>query len=302
MAERKKTFGLGKGLSSLIPESFNKEFRDKDNNKFDVSRIFDEIEISRIKFNPHQPRKQVDEKSLDELAESIKSNGVVQPITVRRLENGYQVVAGERRVRAAIRAGMQKIPAFIINVDEDIKLLEMAIVENVQREDLNPIDLANGFKKLNEEFKLTQDEIAKRVGKERSTVTNVMRLLKLPIQVQDSLRNNEITVGHAKVLLSLNDDEKIRAVWKKILEQNLSVRQTEQIVSALLAEKVEVSSSKSVKEVDPNIAAVSTELSKILGTKVKIEIGKKSGKIVLTFNSNEDLQRLIDILYSLQLS
>ncbi|MFN3307353.1 MAG: ParB/RepB/Spo0J family partition protein, partial [Candidatus Kapaibacteriota bacterium] len=221
MAEKKKQFGLGKGLSSLIPGSILSSEERTQVSEY-LSEIFKEVEISQIRFNPYQPRKDFAEQNIEELAESIKINGVIQPITLRKIDDGYQLISGERRIRAAIKAGLSKIPAFIIKVDEDYKMLEIALIENIQREDLNPIDLANGLKKLSEEFNLTQEEIAKRVGKDRSTITNLIRLLKLPIPVQDSLRKGEISIGHAKVLLSLADDDSIKQVWKKIIKDNLS--------------------------------------------------------------------------------
>jgi ParB family chromosome partitioning protein len=291
MAEKKTNFGLGKGLGSLIPEGILAD-EDKEKIRKHLTEIFQEVEISQIQFNPFQPRKLFEEKNIEELAESIKINGVIQPITLRRTDVGYQLISGERRIRAAIKAGLTKIPAFIINVDEDYKLLEIALIENIQREDLNPIDLANGLKKLSEEFNLTQEEIAKRVGKDRSTITNLIRLLKLPIPVQDSLRKGEITIGHAKVLLSLNDDHLIKDVWQKIVKEKLSVRETEKIVARLLNNP----NQKKQRDTKPdtNIIHIEREISKILGTKVRIQNKDNKGKIIIEYYSLDEFQRIID--------
>lgn len=296
MSEKKKQFGLGRGLSSLIPgEILSNEEKDKLHTH--LSEIFQEIEISKIQFNPYQPRSQFEDKNIEELSESIKVNGVIQPITLRKLGNNYQLISGERRIRAALKAGLTRIPAFIINVDEDYKMLEIAIIENIQREDLNPIDLANGLKKLSEEFNLTQEEIAKRVGKDRSTITNFIRLLKLPVSVQDSLRNGEISIGHAKVLLSLGDSELIKRIWKKIITENLSVRATEKLVSNFLNNLKNIKGTyQKVKQPDSNIVHYEKEISQILGTKVKIMNKHNKGKIVIEFYSLEELERIIETL------
>ncbi len=298
MKEKKTQFGLGKGLSSLIQTDLQ-NLEEADEQTKHLAQIFKEIEISKIQFNPYQPRQDFDEKNIEELAESIRINGVIQPITLRRTENGYQLVSGERRIRAALKAGLTKIPAFIISVEEDYKMLEMALIENIQREDLNPIDLANGFKKLAEEFNFTQDEIANRVGKERSTITNIIRLLKLPIVVQDSLRKGEISIGHAKVLLSLNNDDLIKEAWKRIIENNLSVRQTEKMVTNLLTTKPKDKKSKPIAQ-DSNLKFFEQEISKSFGTKVKIEDRNKKGKIIIEYYGLDDFQRIVNRLLNPQ--
>lgn len=295
MNEKKKNFGLGKGIASLIPSGILEE-ESKQKIQLYLNEIFQEVEISQIQFNPFQPRKNFDDKNIEELAESIKINGVIQPITLRKIGTNYQLISGERRIRAAIKAGLTKIPAFIIKVDEDYKMLEIALIENIQREDLNPIDLANGLKKLSEEFNLTQEEIAKRVGKDRSTITNLIRLLKLPISVQDSLRNGEITIGHAKVLLSINDDNLIKQVWKKILAENLSVRQTELIV-AKLNKKLKEKNKQPFKK-ESNFSFFEKEISKALGTKVKIQDKNNKGKIIIEYYNLYDLERIVESLLS----
>jgi ParB family chromosome partitioning protein len=294
MKEKKQQFGLGKGLSSLIQTNLETLEQTDEKAKL-LAQIFQEVEISKIQFNPYQPRRNFDDKNIEELAESIKINGVIQPITLRKTETGFQLVSGERRIRAALKAGLTKIPAFIISVDEDYKMLEMALIENIQREDLNPIDLANGFKKLAEEFHFTQEEIAHRVGKDRSTITNIIRLLKLPIVVQDSLRKGEISIGHAKVLLSLDNDELIKQAWKKIIENNLSVRQTEKLITSLLSNKPKETKPKKIT-VDSNLRYFEQEISKTIGTKVKIEDRNKKGKIIIEYYGKEDFERIVNRL------
>ncbi|MCX7908070.1 MAG: ParB/RepB/Spo0J family partition protein [Ignavibacteria bacterium] len=295
MAEKKKNFGLGKGLGSLLGgNTIDDVTKEKIQNY--LSEIFQEVEIAQIQFNPYQPRKNFDDKSLEELAESIKLNGVIQPITLRKIGNEYQLISGERRIRAALKAGLKKVPAFIIKVEEDYKLLEIALIENIQREDLNPIDIANGLKKLSEEFNLTQEEIANRVGKDRSTITNLIRLLKLPISVQDSLRKGEITIGHAKVLLSIGNDEMIKQIWKKIIQDKLSVRQTEILVSKFLNKTRDKSKTTKNKKENSNVVYIEQEISRVLGTKVKIHDKNNKGKIIIEYYNLDDFQRIIDNL------
>ncbi len=295
MAEKKKQFGLGKGLSSLIPGGILSGDERTQISEY-ISEIFREVDISQIRFNPYQPRKDFDEQNIEELAESIKINGVIQPITLRKIDSGYQLISGERRIRAAVKAGLTKIPAFIIKVDEDYKMLEIALIENIQREDLNPIDLANGLKKLSEEFNLTQEEIAKRVGKDRSTITNLIRLLKLPIPVQDSLRKGEISIGHAKVLLSLANDDAIKLMWKKIIKENLSVRETEKIISKLIQKSETLDKQSQIHKQDINITYFEKEISKAIGTKVRIQNKNNKGKIIIDYYSLEELERIIEQL------
>jgi len=294
MKEKKQQFGLGKGLSSLIQTNLE-TLEQIDEKAKQLAQIFQEVEISKIQFNPFQPRRNFDEKNIEELAESIKINGVIQPITLRKTDTGFQLVSGERRIRAALKAGLSKIPAYIISVDEDYKMLEMALIENIQREDLNPIDLANGFKKLAEEFHFTQEDIANRVGKDRSTITNIIRLLKLPIAVQDSLRKGEISIGHAKVLLSLDNDELIKQAWRKIVENSLSVRQTEKLITSLLSNKPKETKPKKIT-VDSNLRYFEQEISKTIGTKVKIEDRNKKGKIIIEYYGQEDFERIVNYL------
>lgn len=296
MSKNKTQFGLGKGLSSLIPSQVSIT-SEGISFKESLSNIFAEIDIEKISFNPFQPRKEWDDASLAELSQSIKENGLIQPITVRATDFGFQLITGERRTRAALKAGLKKIPAYIIRFEDDYKLLELAIIENVQREDLNPIDLANGYKKLVEECNLTQEEVAKRVGKDRSTITNLLRLLKLPIPIQDSLKKDEISLGHAKALLSLPDPTAIKQVWEKIKAERLSVRQTEQIVSNWKLKRT-IDPKKKTKTIhkDENLIAIQNELMHSLGTKVIIEQHNNKGRLIIEFYNQQEFERLVEII------
>lgn len=299
MGKSKKEFGLGRGLSSLLPTNFDisgeKQISSEDSSVNLTNFPFEEIEISKISFNPLQPRKEFDANQLEELAHSIKENGVIQPITVRKIDSGYQIISGERRTRAALKAGLTKIPAYIIKVEEDHSLLELSIIENIQREDLNPIDLANAYKKLIEDYHYTQEKLARKVGKERSTLSNILRLLKLPINIQDSIKKEEISLGHAKVLLSIEDYDTLQKVWKKVIKENLSVRQTEHLVNSMKLRKSPVPHKINK---DANLSAIEKELIQILGTNVSIQHKDKKGKIIIEFYNNEDFQRIIEIILS----
>lgn len=301
MGKPKKEFGLGRGLSSLISTKYNISEETEyslNNSSVLIDNFFQEIEISKIRFNPLQPRKEFDEKQLEELASSIKENGIIQPITVRKTDLGYQIISGERRTRAAIKVGLKTVPAYIIKVEEDFKLLELALIENLQREDLNPIDLANAYKKLIEEFNYTQEELAQKIGKDRSTVTNILRLLKLPFNIQDSLKKEEISLGHAKLLLSIENQDLQEKIWKKILTQKLSVRQTENIVNQLKHKNQIASDYKKSVQKDENIEDITKKLVQILGTKVSIVHRNHKGKIIIQFFNDEDFQRIIETILS----
>lgn len=300
MGKSKKEFGLGRGLGSLLPTNFDisgeNQILSEDFSVNSTDFPFEEIEISKISFNPLQPRKEFDTNQLEELAQSIKENGVIQPITVRKIDSGYQIISGERRTRAALKAGLTKIPAYVIKIEEDHRLLKLALIENIQREDLNPIDLANAYKKLIEDYNYTQEELAKEVGKERPTLSNTLRLLKLPINIQYSIKKEEISLGHAKVLLSIENYDTLQKVWKKVIKENLSVRQTEHLVNLLKFKKTTITHKTTKK--DENLIAIEKELIQILGTNVSIQHKDKKGKIIIEFYNNEDFQRIIDIILS----
>jgi len=279
MAQRK---ALGRGLSALLgtPDLETDPLRD--------------IDIDRILPNSHQPRKNFDEDSLNELANSIKEHGVVQPIVVRPLEDGFfQLIAGERRWRASQRAGLDRIPAVIRQAGEDAAL-ELALIENLQREDLNPMEEAQAYERLIAEFGITQEEVARRVGKNRATIANMLRLLRLPVEVQQWLRENRLTTGHAKALLSLSDLDAILDSAKRIIQGNYSVRQAENLVSRYANRSSEQDHSNGSAFVDPNVKAAIHALEQALGTKVTVQESGGKGRIELHFYSFEEMNRLYE--------
>jgi ParB family chromosome partitioning protein len=267
---------LGRGLSELLGSP-----------DLEPSRLR-EIEIDRITPNADQPRNSFDMNGLDDLARSIQTHGVVQPIVVRTLDSGgFQIVAGERRWRAAQRAGLARIPA-IVRDGQEHQSLELALVENVQREDLNPVDEALAYQRLISEFGLSQEEVANRVGKNRASVANMLRLLKLPDEVQQWLREGQLTVGHAKALLSLPDGAPTVETAREIIRGNYTVRQAE----ALVGRRGKDRPKAEVVSIDPNVRAALTSLERALGTKVRIRERRGKGKIEIHFHSQEELERL----------
>lgn len=271
---------LGKGLGALLPELS------------EGSRV-QQIPVADIEPNPFQPRMNLDEAGIEELKRSIQEKGVIQPIVVRRLEGGrYQIVIGERRWRAVKEAGMETIPAIVRDVSSVEEMIELALVENIQREDLNPIDEANAYKVLMEECNLTQEEVAKRVGKDRSTIANLLRLLKLPDEVQERILDGELSMGHARALLSLDDPEEQVRLCREIIKNGWSVRKVEHIVRARREPKKDVKS----KDKDPIIRDLEENLQRALGTAVRIIKGGRKGRIEIEFYSDRDLERLISLL------
>ncbi len=274
-AQRK---ALGRGLSALLgtPDLESDRLR--------------EIDIDRIIPNADQPRKSFNVSGLDDLAASIRIHGVVQPIVVRSLQDGvFQIVAGERRWRAAQKAGLARVPALVRETHQH-QALELALVENVQREDLNPIDEAQAYQRLLSEFGLKQDELAERVGKSRATIANMLRLLKLPGEVQLWLQDGKLTVGHAKALLSLTDAEEILAAAQEMIRGNYSVRQAEALVNRPGRPKRE--KGKTGTDIDPNVRAAIRGLERALATKVTIRQSGNKGKIEIHFHSKDELDRL----------
>lgn len=257
-----------------------------------------EIDISLIETNPFQPRKEIEEDSLKELAASIEQLGLIQPITVRATDEGkYQLIVGERRYRAASMAGLGKIPAFIRTAN-DQGLLEMALVENIQREDLDAIEIAMSYQRLMEECSLTQDSLSERVGKKRSTISNYLRLLKLPAEVQLGIKNRKLSMGHARALINIEDSELQLKVCERIINEDLSVRKTEELVRSIndpkAAEKKEKKSSKN--EISDDYKALRDHLSQYFGTKIDLQRNEKGkGKIVIPFKSNEELERILGV-------
>jgi ParB family chromosome partitioning protein len=252
-----------------------------------------EIDIDRIVPNAQQPRKRFNEESLNELADSIRVHGVIQPVVVQQLpDNFYQLVAGERRWRAAQLAGLVRLPALVREAGSNSSL-EIALIENLQREDLNPIEEAQAYEKLIVEFGLTQEDVARRVGKNRATVTNMLRLLRLPPEVQQWISENRLSTGHAKALLSLSDLSSVVDVARKIIEGSYSVRQAEAFVSRY-AKGGNASAAQHTDGVDPNVKAAIHALEQTLGTKVTIHESQGKGQIELYFYSLEEMHRLYD--------
>lgn len=273
---------LGKGLGALIPEKPTSELEKK--------RPFLICGIEEIQPNPWQPRKNFDDAQIQDLVESIQQKGILQPLVVRRKGSGYELIAGERRWRAAQKAGLKEVPIIIKDVSES-ELLELSLIENIQRENLNPIEEAEAFRKLMDQFQLSQEEIAKRVGKDRTTIANALRLLRLPQDIKQSLAEGKISVGHARAFLSLESLEKQRAAFKQVLAAGLSVRQTEQLVKRMNRRSTPQAIVKS-SEWDQVIE----ELQQCLGTKVRIKGRRNRGKIEIEFYSREELDRLLDLL------
>src|SRR6056297_774613 len=273
--------GLGKGLESLIPIS----------NIKDRSYVT-EVEVDRLMPNLYQPRQDFDQEKMDELKESIKAHGIIQPIIVRDSPEGYEIVAGERRLKAAKEIGMKKVP-IIIRQFNNLKTFEIALVENIQREDLNPIDQALAFKRLVDEFKLTHQELAEMTGKSRAFISNTVRLLNLDTWVKENVASGKISLGHAKVLLALDDKQLQQEFGKKIIEQGLSVIELERTVNRWMKKNKKISVQRKVVQ---NFPDLEKELIDSLGTKVKIIFNGKRGNLAIEFYSKEDLNRISSLL------
>jgi len=287
---------LGKGLKALIPEEgFSRSGREEGEATAQEG-VIASLSVEKIHANPFQPRKEFDETALEELMNSILENGIIQPVTVQRDAGGYQLISGERRLRAVKKAGYKFIPAYVIEAKTDQSKLELALIENIQREDLNAIEVALALKSLTTKCRLTQDEVAKKVGKNRSSVSNFLRLLKLPLQVQDSIRNREISFGHARALINLPNEQQQLRVWKQVVSRQLSVRQTEALVARMFREQGAVDK-KAKPEREPHVAQLESLLRNKLATKVRI-IEKKGGRgeIHIQYFSSDDLDRILEIM------
>ena len=281
--------GLGKGLGALLGD-FNEEPIEKS--------AYQLLPTYKIEPNPDQPRQDFDEEELQALADSIEIHGVIQPLTVRQMPNGYyQIIAGERRWRAARLANVSEVPVIVIEAD-DKKVMELALIENLQRQDLNPVEEALGYQSLMEEYGLTQEDAAKRVGKSRPAVANALRLLGLCPQVLELLRKGELTAGHARAILTLKTEKKQMEAAKKIIALGMSVRAAETLCKNMAKEPVE-RPEPAVFAVD-YVAECEKQLSKQLGRGVKIVNGKRKGKFELEFYGQDDLQKLLDALMTLQ--
>ncbi len=288
MAVKKKFSGLGRGLDALISTE------DVVTNGSDT---ISEVDINLIEANPNQPRREFNEEALQELADSISEIGIVQPITLRKLNSGkYQIVAGERRWRASMRANLTSIPAYIISVDEE-NLMEMALVENIQRQDLNAIEVALAYQHLIEQYGLTQEKLAEKVGKKRATVANFIRLLRLPAPVQIGLRNGVIDTGHARALLSLDDPKQQVKAYNEIVRRGLSVRMVEDYVRSLKENPSEKARTAAKTMLTPETQQLRNRVASAFGKKAKLtcdENGK--GKISFSFSSMDEINRIIDKL------
>ena len=289
MAKATKKQVLGRGLSALLKDNSI----DETNTNLVVSSIV-EIELENIEVNPYQPRTYFDEESLRELASSIKELGVIQPITVRKIDENFQLVSGERRFRASKLIGNKSIPAYIRTAN-DQEMLEMALVENIQRKNLDPIEVALSYQRLINEIQLTQEELSIRVGKKRSTVTNYLRLLKLDPILQTGIRDGFISMGHGRALINIKSASDQLGIYEKILLDKLSVRQTEELVKSL---KIDKKIPNEIKKQLPNYIKNSlSDINSYLGHKVNVTVnGKGKGKISIPFHSKEDFERIKNLL------
>ncbi len=281
---------LGRGLNALIQENSGlvkeKVFESKIHQGITI------IPIEKIKANKYQPRGDFDNKSIEDLSISIKEKGFIQPILVRSRQGCYELIAGERRLRAAKVLKLKEMPA-IIKEATDLDSLEISIIENVQRESLNPIDQAKAYKRLSDEFDITQDKIADTIGKDRATVANILRLLKLPQKIQEYVSRGTLSMGHARALLSLSSATEQTRLCTKVMKNDLSVRDTERYAKTWSSPK-----KKNVSGKDPNLTSIEESLSQVLGTKVKIARSKKGGKIEIEFYSDKELEKIVTLLKS----
>ena len=280
-----KRGGLGRGLSALIPGAPEAG---------EASTGLLEVPANAIAPNPKQPRSRFDDETLKELAASIREVGILQPIVVRRTGQGYEVVTGERRLRAAKLAGLATVPV-VLRDSDDADLLREALIENIHREDLNPIELGEAFRQLLDELGLKQEELADRVGVSRSHIANTIRLLALPFEVQQLLTDEKISAGHARALLALGDQEAITSLSLRVAAEDLSVRETEEIVRRFIEAPAEPAPRKkaSPSEADPNLAEVVEILSEQLATRVVIRMGRRRGQVLIDFGSADDLDRIV---------
>lgn len=288
-----KKFGLGKGLNALIPEEVSNNINSKkEKNKDGVALI----DINLIKNNNEQPRKLFDDEKILELAESIKHNGIIQPIILRKVDSKYVIVAGERRWRAAKLIGLKEVPSIIMDLT-DKQVMEISLIENIQRQDLNAIEEANAYKKLISEFNLTQEELSKRLGKSRTAITNTMRLLNLSEGVKQYLIEGVISEGHGRALLSINDAKLQCEIAQKVIDDKLSVRELEKFMKDCKEKKNSKPQKKEDKnKLNPYYKDITERLQGYFGTKVNISNKNNKGKIEIEYYSDEDLQRILDII------
>lgn len=289
-----KSSVLGKGLSAIFTEK-NVDLTSVKDTK-EIKNSVSEIELNKIKVNPLQPREDFDEEKLSELADSIKHNGLIQPITVKQDGNDFILISGERRLRAAKSIGLDKIPAYIYEklTEGNESMLELALIENIQRENLNPMELSDSYQRLIDEHDLTQEQISEKVSKQRSTVANFLRLQKLPVEIKASLRRNEISEAHARLLLRVDNLEDQLVLWKRIINENITVKNLEEITKRNL-KKTRTKKIKLGEIYDPYLQNVEDKLRKFFGTKVTISRKSKfSGEIIIEYYSNDDLERIVE--------
>ena len=285
-----KKQALGRGLSALIETEPVAAVG---------STLFNEIEISKINPNPNQPRTDFDDEALEELAASIRANGIISPITLRKIsDDNYQIIAGERRYRASKLAGLDKIPAYIRDVD-DGQVMEMALIENIQREDLNAIEIALSYNNLVATLNLTQEALAERVGKKRATITNYLRLLKLPAEIQMGLKDKKIDMGHARALVSVENPEVMLNIYAQVLTEGASVRRTEELVRLAASGEIDHKHLKKEKQhtiMPEEYETLCRELNEKFNAKVKLSYNEKGkGKVTIPFDSDDDLMRLMSL-------
>ena len=281
-----KRMALGKGLGALLPEFGQVE-----------PKTLLYCGIEEISPNRSQPRKRFDESKIEELADSIKEKGILEPLIVRRTDQGYELIVGERRWRAAQKAGLKEVPVLVKEV-QGREALEISLIENLQREDLNPIEAAEAFKHLIEEFNISQEDVSKRMGKDRTTITNTLRLLRLPLEVRNQLLQDRITSGHARAILSLESKEKQKELCGLIIKKGLSVREAEAIVKrwSVKPEKPPTSPGKKRGDLESQLSSLRDSLRKYLGTKVLITQKDKRGKIEIEYYSHDDLERIVQAI------
>ena len=287
MAERRPA--LGKGLSALIPDAPDTT----------TPRVSLDVDIDLLEPNDYQPRAQIADERLDALARSIKANGIIQPIVARRLENGrYQIIAGERRWRAAQQARLERVPVVVKDVgsEERQRRLEMALIENVQREDLNPIEEAQAYQRLVTDFGMTHDSVAAQVGKDRSSVANTLRLLRLPEEVRAEVATGRLTMGHARAIVALATEADQRGVAREVLARDLSVRETEALVKKSARRGANAGTPKTVTKKDVHTRAAEEQLRLVLGTAVEIKRRGKRGVVEIAFANEDELQRIYEYL------
>ncbi len=304
MAGTKKG-GLGRGLEALFADSVpvTRELKPaeasekpakKSAEKTEPTETVQYISIHDVKPNANQPRKVFDEEKIAELAASIKENGIIQPLIVRKKGKGYEIVAGERRWRASVKAELKEIPCIVRELDDEQNML-LAIIENMQREDLNPMEEAEGLNQMIAAYGLTQEQVSRSVGKSRPYIANSLRLLKLPDEIQSLISEGQLSAGHGRALVSIPDEERQTLIARKIVKDGLSVRETEKIA----AEKAETRKRKARKPKDPDVARVEADLKEALGTRVNIKRTGRKGKIEIEFFSRDELERLIEMLMGL---